>query len=208
MDEERKLGLLKYLGEGSVEVDKVKPWYLKGDKRDTTVTVKYRAPGEHRRSEIPLFMRQRGNLSADNVITSVSARTIPLIDLDAEPMFPSSLEPATRKRQHSPDEKDKKSKKSKKEKHKKKKKKHHHRRSDSPELIGVRQISDTKLEQLRHERMIREAAERVKADQMMRRAQGIKEPTPPPEPRRKYNAQFNPELARQNRDDGDTGYRR
>ena len=48
---EKKIGLLKYLGEGSAEYEKVKPWWMSSEKRDNIERiVKHRPKGEHRRS--------------------------------------------------------------------------------------------------------------------------------------------------------------
>jgi len=60
--------------------------------------------------------------------------------------------------------------------------------------------SESSMSRLRHERLLREAAERVRGEQAMRQARGEKEPSPVRSARtQKYNSQFNPDVARQNR---------
>lgn len=104
--------------------------------------------------------------------------------------------------------KKKKKHKSHKEKEKKKSKKRKHSRSDTggeddddccideQELMKKKE----KLELLRAERKKRETAERLKTQQLMDKMSGKSEPKKAPIPniRRKYNSQFNPELAKQN----------
>lgn len=110
--------------------------------------------------------------------------------------------------------KHKKEKKSKKKKSKKKSSSRKRKRSSSSgggsdtdqETILLKQ---KKLEILRQERIKREEEERLKSQQLLAKIYGDPNPKPKepvvqtsaPQMKRKYNSQFNPEIARQNYDD-------
>lgn len=176
--EEKKIGLLKYLGEGSTEFTKEKPWYQK-------------APDRNEKSSTKLDKVESLNATSTSLPSSRSVTRIS----DRQVVFPSDISPEKRK-------------KGKKERKKKKKsKKRKHSSEDEEESLSSEPEETTtnnSLEKLRAERLRREKEEKLKTEQLLKQIRtGRTEPAPKPavEPayEQKYSSQFNPQLARQNR---------
>jgi len=180
-----EIGYLTYLGQDTNEALKVRSWYEVAPKRtqiedrDATET-----PLKQKLSEDPL--------------TLINA----LIPGDKKPVQTT----IKRRKPESSPEPESKTKKPRKEKKHKKHKKHKHKHHKTDEL--AKELSANakrdKLNRLRKERLLREAAEQRRQDLLF----APKEPelpvnatsTPAPTPRivQKYNSQFNPEIAKQN----------
>lgn len=189
---EKQIGYLTYLGQDTNEALKVRSWYELAPKRPENA--------DFDRTEIQL----KEKLSQDP-LTLIKT----LIPGEAQPVRNSIKR---RKRTPTPEAspvlvrvlKSKKHKKDK--KHDKKHKKHKHKR-DKVEKISKELATNAKrdkLNRLRKERLLREATERRRQEQLFAPKESAMPSnaasTPAPTPRivQKYNSQFNPEFAKQN----------
>uniref|UniRef100_A0A0R3RS83 Rap-GAP domain-containing protein n=1 Tax=Elaeophora elaphi TaxID=1147741 RepID=A0A0R3RS83_9BILA len=175
---EKKVGILQYLGQGSSELTKEKPWYEK---------VPAKKESEFREWGVPI--------KKENQLTKSGGRSsVKMIDKRA-----GSADKKIKKK-HKRKKKDKES------CHKKRRRKSKHHDNSSLEqftLSNEEQSSELeesskkqKLEKLRQERLDREAKERKRLTSLLTPSKSNKE-----ENGRnvaKYNSQFNPALARQN----------
>uniref|UniRef100_A0A914XFS6 Rap-GAP domain-containing protein n=1 Tax=Plectus sambesii TaxID=2011161 RepID=A0A914XFS6_9BILA len=182
--------------EGSAEYTKEVPWYQRVPEKPSSS------------SSIP---STSSSSILDKKPTADRKQLVGIVALDYRPptavgqiVTPSDLKVAKRKRR-------KEKKKRKKEKKSSKKRRRHRSRSPSPSSSSSSSSeSDAEqpkadLAQLRAERLRREANERAKADAVIRKARGLPEPPPVAETKpvykQRYNSQFNPEMAKQNRVD-------
>lgn len=202
---EKKIGYLTYLGQDTNEALGSRSWYELPPKRSDI----------YEKNQIE---NEKDVLSKNyNDPLSIIRKVFPQKPL----IVPSSTEVVSRvppqESFHEDKEKKKKKKHEKSKKHKSKKsRKHKHKKSSK----SARSSSESELddedrkrkqeavEKLRKARLQREAAEKLRQDLVLRRARG--EDNPPPsiekekpisnQPRinRKYNNQFNPEIAKQN----------
>ncbi|VDK71392.1 unnamed protein product [Litomosoides sigmodontis] len=173
---EKKVGILQYLGQGSSELTKEKPWYEK---------VPLRKGNECRKSEIPTKKENESTKSKNRPPVMVLTKRF------------GSIREKIKKKEHERKKKDKKS------SHKKSRKKRRHHDYSSLEISSSEEkssdLEDTskkqKLEMLRQERLDREAKERKRLTNLLTSSESNKEVV---RNVTKYNSQFNPALARQN----------
>lgn len=227
-DYEKKIGLLVYLGQDSVEGSKNRPWYENINRRPTPTSAsasvtdkdKDKAAIESRELKItklkdfedPLkdirkYLHTPGVKKKYNSSSSVTT-SASLIKRKAEDQ-PQPL------RKHNKKSKKEKKKKSKRSKSKKSKRHESDSGSSGPDSEEERKVKN--LEKLRAERLTREREERRKADKLLANLRGETLPEPSasaaastdpmsrisarePVVKQKYNSQFNPHLARQNYD--------
>lgn len=174
--EERKIGLLKYLGEGSSEYMKETPWYQKAPKRDAMVT---------------------------KSTTSTAVRASAPVETKHPPVKAVTSESKSGKRKSSRERKKKKrrrrSRSSSSSRSSASERASHADRKTSETGASI------DIEKLRNERLRREREERLKQEALLRRMRGEKESTAsvsseqPKQIQQRYSSQFNPDLARQNR---------
>lgn len=172
--EERKIGLLKYLGEGSSEYMKEVPWYKKLPQKTTTASENGTAMESENKTKLP---------------PSQTMNRTPVATKSDKIIFPSEIAPLKRKKH-----KKHKSKKSKKRKHKS-----GEDESDSdPETVSPPSVD---MEKLRAERLMREKQERLKTERLLLgdKLEAAASKAVEPKYEQKYSCQFNPEIARQNR---------
>ncbi len=181
-DEERKIGVLKFLGEGSCEYMKDAPWWAKAPVR---LSKEEKTPKPSSSSSTVLSFR-------DTLPSSTQESNPRITALRSSTKCDKGLSRPRREKR-------------KKEKREKRKEKRKSRKSSSVEAAAV---SDSEkrdsLKVLREQRLKREAEERTKAENLLRKLRGETQPTTSgnkPSVVQKFNSQFNPEFARQNQDD-------
>lgn len=175
---EKQIGYLTYLGQDTNESLKKQSWYeLVPDRSNINGEVNMKS----KIREDPLNVMKKFTEKPVDSKTTVSTVNLEL--------HLNKL----RKRKE-------KKKKHKKHKEKKRDSKKRKRQSDDSEDQEEQTRRKQKLEVLRAERMKREADERLKAQMLIDKLKGKTEnkETPVSNIRRKYNSQFNPELAKQN----------
>uniref|UniRef100_A0A0A1XQZ4 Leukocyte receptor cluster member 1 n=1 Tax=Zeugodacus cucurbitae TaxID=28588 RepID=A0A0A1XQZ4_ZEUCU len=205
---EKQIGYLTYLGQDTNEALKLRSWYEVAPQRSEV--------GDNNTLE-----KDVKNKLAQDPLTLINALLPSPVEQkkDAVNLKKRSLEdyistpdtPPKKIRKHeninekSLYTKEKKSKKHKKHKHKKdkvKNKKHKYEDTDS-DPDEVQRIKREKLEKLRKERLMREANERARQEELLAPKKPVPEidntsKTPQQRIVQKYNSQFNPEIAKQN----------
>lgn len=183
---EKQIGYLTYLGQDTNEALKVRSWYEVAPKRTQIED----------RDATETHLKQK--LSEDP-LTLINA----LIPGDKKPVQTT----IKRRKQESSPEPEPKTKKHKKEKKHHKKHKKHKRKDHKADQLTKELAANAKrdkLNRLRKERLLREAAEQRRQDLLFAPKESElpvnATSTPAPTPRivQKYNSQFNPELAKQN----------
>uniref|UniRef100_A0A914BZL2 CBF1-interacting co-repressor CIR N-terminal domain-containing protein n=1 Tax=Acrobeloides nanus TaxID=290746 RepID=A0A914BZL2_9BILA len=178
---ESKMGIMKYLAEGSNELTKQQSWYDK--------------------------LPDRSIYSQEPTKSTGARPTIAKPFLERILPQPKIKEAEKERKKPKKEKKIKKDKKEKKRKHKHHKKRSRKSSSGSSESSSEseeeKELKRKKLEQLRAERLARERAERIKAEQVF--APKTEVPKTPVEPKG-YNSQFNPEFAKQNQPKTDRKY--
>ena len=193
---EKKIGLLTYLGQDTNELTGQKAWWEKVD-RGNEDSEKSKDKFKDLLDPLNSVRKYLGTEGVKSVVTKKSSK--------------SSSSP---KKKH---KKEKKSKKSKKSSKKSKKSKRHKTKSsseqsDDSEKEDLERIrKQQKLEKLRQERLKREMKEREKANHVlygtpMSSLSETAKKTDQSEDKRKYNSQFNPHLAKQNKLDAKEKY--
>ncbi|XP_034485180.1 leukocyte receptor cluster member 1 [Drosophila innubila] len=191
---EKQIGYLTYLGQDTNEALKVRSWYevapkrAKIDDRDATETHL-----KQKLSEDPLTLV--------NALISGDKKSVQAPVKRREPPPEPSAEPESIQSESSRSKKHKKEK-----KHHKKHKKHKHKNHKVEKLTKemAANAKRDKLNMLRKERLLREAAEQRRQEQLFAPkeselpVEATKTPAPTPRIVQKYNSQFNPELAKQN----------
>lgn len=215
---EKKLGVLKYLGEGSAESSSEKPWY---EKLPDRLVPKSKQPEEASTSVLKKIEPQEKPKEAKSSISSAQKKKSSRRKEKKHKRHhrkhkrsrssSSSSEWTSNGEDETKEEKSKSRKRKKKNSNKKKSKRRRSTSSDSSDNSDEVQVikveekisNGTDIEKLRAERLRREQMERTRAEQLLKKAQnGGKMPEEKPkEPLfvPKYNSQFNPELCRQNR---------
>ncbi|KAM8704041.1 hypothetical protein ACLKA7_008628 [Drosophila subpalustris] len=188
---EKQIGYLTYLGQDTNEALKVRSWYevapkrVKTDVRDSTETHL-----KQKLSEDPLTLVNALISGEKKPVQTTIRRRKP------EPSpEPESIQSNSKSKKHK-----------KEKKHHKKHKKHKHKSHKVEKLTKelARNAKRDKLNRLRKERLLREAAEQRRQEQLFAPKElelpvnETKTPAPTPRIVQKYNSQFNPELAKQN----------
>ncbi|EDV93108.1 leukocyte receptor cluster member 1 homolog [Drosophila grimshawi] len=200
---EKQIGYLTYLGQDTNEALKVRSWYEVAPKRpepgdccnETETNLKQKL------SEDPLTLINAlipSEIKKPTQKSSKRRKLTPTPELEPEserPSTPASVRSSKSSRKHK-----------KHRKHDKKEKKHKHKshkhEKSSKEL--AEKAKRDKLNRLRKERLLREATEQRRQEQLFAPKEsltpGTAASTPAATPRivQKYNSQFNPELAKQN----------
>ncbi|KAF4527538.1 hypothetical protein B566_EDAN015769, partial [Ephemera danica] len=175
---EKSIGYLTYLGQNTVESTGIKPWWESRPARLET-------------EESESSASKRSKLSDDPLNTI--RKYVPSDGISSRKRSSEGKSKSEKKHKH---------KKKKHKKHSKSRKRRHSTSSSSEE-----DPPKPSLEQLRAERLRREAAEAAKTKELLAKLRGepppeVEKPKNAPSPvKQKYNSQFNPELARQNYDD-------
>ena len=204
-DYEKKIGLLTYLGQDTNELTGEKSWWQqipedRKRKRDEAAhsddeSDKNQPLSKHSKLKDSLdplntVRRYLGTEGIQNIIKKSSSKSAKL---------------NSSKHKHKQKKKKSKSKKSKKSKSKKKKKYRSDSDSESDtDIVQEKVEKQLKLEKLREERLKREEKERDRANHVLYgtplQKTKVDKPDPTnPESARKYNSQFNPHIAKQNK---------
>ncbi|XP_046353714.2 leukocyte receptor cluster member 1 homolog [Haliotis rufescens] len=174
---EKSIGLLTYLGQSAVETQESAPWYLVPQKRKRKRDDEEEEEEEEKKFDLKSMKERKRQEHLD-------------------PM--NKMKEFVHKKRH--------------KHHKEKKHKHHSKDNHRHSKDKDRHSKDKKkssssgsssrtMDQLRAERLRREADERKKTQMLMARLRGDAPPEPVEEPvsdrQRKYNSQYNPEFVRQ-----------
>ncbi len=211
-DYEKKIGLLTYLGQDTHELTGDRPWWEKlpenrAKEEDSPATQGEAGKSKLKDSQDPLNDFRR-YLSCDGVKKYLSEGK------RKRKRSPSPLEERKKhKKKKKKSHKSKKSKKSKKRKRKRSSSSSSSSESDSKEAAAaLREERRRKVERLRLERLEREKKERARAQRLLNGenpdedASRKVEESDLPLPTRKYNSQFNPQFAKQNKLDAGKKY--
>ncbi|XP_067616455.1 leukocyte receptor cluster member 1 homolog [Eurosta solidaginis] len=202
---EKQIGYLMYLGQDTNEALKSRSWYEVAPKRaevgDSTFAEK---DLKNKQSQDPLTLIN--SLIPTLATKNIESTTSKLTSKELSTSINYNTKSKKRKREHQEQHftKHKKAKKAK--KYKKRKREKSRTRctysSDEIDFEERQQIKRKKLENLRRERLIREANERVRQEALLAPTNMSENTTiksiPIPRVVQKYNSQFNPEIAKQN----------
>lgn len=187
---EKQIGYLTYLGQDTNEATGRKNWYEELPKRLTD---------QDKDIEVEINKKSLNDPIQDikkylNIMHSVSSE---------KPKIKSEKD--IEKRKHESEESDDESVTSfrKHKKHKSKSKKHKKDKYKEHKHIPEKKESGIDIQKLRAERLLREQSEKLKAEALLAKLKGdplpvVREETPKPTIKQKYNSQFFPEIARQN----------
>lgn len=219
---EKQIGYLTYLGQDTNEATGKRDWYEmppdrdKKDDDDTEIGLKFKTYHDplNVMKKYMSIEESKKDKSADSktkrLLTGYEPIMNKVIDINKELEIHRKLKKEL-KRKHKKEKKSKK-KKSKKKSSRKKKRSSSSKSCSEPNSDSDQEtilLKQKRLEILRQERIKREQEERLKSQQLLAKIYGDPNPKPKepiqqasaPQMKRKYNSQFNPELARQNYDD-------
>lgn len=215
---EKKLGVLKYLGEGSAEASSEKPWYekmpdrlvAKNKQAEASSSIVNKIEPQEKPNEIKTSIASAQKTKSSRQRKDKKHKRHHRKRKRSRSSS-SSSEWTSNAEEDTTERKSKSHKRQKKRSHKRKSKRRRLSSSDSSENDNEVQIikveekksNGTDIEKLRAERLRREQMERTRTEQLLKKVQngGIMPEEKPKEPVfvAKYNSQFNPELCRQNR---------
>ncbi|XP_072013302.1 leukocyte receptor cluster member 1 homolog [Amphiura filiformis] len=206
---EKSIGLLTYLGQSAVESQTAKPWYLTTNKKtdpeeedDKTKDLKRKSRLDpmHSMNKYLNIKRHKDDPDKKHQKTSSRSFTKPTTHRTSTSSKLQYVEP-TKPKHHKEHKKSKHKKDHKHKKHSHKEKSCH--KSKDRHEVKVAASNGPSIEQLRAERLRREATEKAKTERLLSGKKdtdhGESKRTITEAPDGRYNSQFHPELARRHR---------